>query len=97
METAVDMFFLVIFFGLIFYCVFWLVQLLDLMRRRDDEFPGRFDKPLWVAIIILLPILGAAAYSIWKPKIYPSGSKLQSEWEAIQAQRRKNLAPEKPA
>jgi hypothetical protein len=92
-----EFFALAIFFGLIFYCTFWLAQLLDLMRRRDDEFPARFDKPLWVAIILFLPILGAVAYSIWKPKIYPSGSKLQSEWEAIQAQRRKNPTPEKPA
>jgi len=27
--------------------VFWIIQLINLMSRKDTEFPGGFDKPTW--------------------------------------------------
>ena len=44
----------------------WAVSIVVLMDRRDDEFPGRFDKPIWAAIILLVPILGSIVFLIWK-------------------------------
>ena len=57
---------LLLIFGLIAQ-VFWIVQLIDLMSRKDNEFPGRLDKPTWVAILIFTNFLGAIAFLISKP------------------------------
>lgn len=46
--------------------IFWFVPLLDLMKMTDESFPGRFDKPIWAAILILLPVLGSLLFVIWK-------------------------------
>ena len=46
--------------------IFWLSQILALMRMADDEFVGRYDKPLWVAILILLSVPGAALFAYWR-------------------------------
>ena len=47
---------------------FWFVQLIDLMSRKDNEFPGRFDKPTWVLILVLTNFIGALAFFISKPE-----------------------------
>jgi hypothetical protein len=57
---------LLLIFGLIAQ-VFWIVQLIDLMSRKDNEFPGRFDKPTWVIILIFTNFLGAIAFLVSKP------------------------------
>ena len=49
------------------WVMFWLSQFIDLMRRSDDEFVGRFDKLIWAAVFILLFPLAPVAYWIWKP------------------------------
>lgn len=46
--------------------VFWLWQLVSLMRMPDTTFPGRFDKIAWVAILLIAFVLGAFAFLIWK-------------------------------
>jgi len=46
--------------------IFWLWQVVFLMCLSDDEFPGRFDKPLWVAILVFTFVLGALAFWFWK-------------------------------
>jgi hypothetical protein len=51
--------------------IFWLVQLIDLMSRRDDEFPARFDKPTWAFILVVTSVLGAIAFAIAKPTKQP--------------------------
>lgn len=48
--------------------IFWIVQLADLMAKSDDEFPGRFDKPTWAAILLLTNVIGAFAYWLAKPE-----------------------------
>ena len=47
--------------------IFWIIQLVDLMSRRDDEFPGRFDKPTWAFILVVASAVGAVAFAVWKP------------------------------
>ena len=54
------------------FVIFWASQLYDLMCRKDDEFPGRNDKVLWVLILILLPVIGVVLYWFWKP--FPKGN-----------------------
>ena len=46
--------------------IFWLVQLLSLMMMPDDAFPGRYDKPIWAAILLVLSVLGAFLFVVWK-------------------------------
>lgn len=70
------------------FTVFWACQLYDLMRRKDDEFPGRYDKALWVVILLFVPVIGVILYFIWQP--HPKDvapPRLQREWEAMQRQR----------
>jgi hypothetical protein len=47
--------------------IFWFWQLLDLMRRRDEEFPGRLDKVAWTVIVVFTGPLGAFAFLLGKP------------------------------
>jgi hypothetical protein len=47
--------------------VFWVVQFIDLMLMPDEDFPGRFDKVLWVAVFLVLFFLVAPlAFGLWK-------------------------------
>lgn len=46
--------------------VFWIVQLIDLMSRKDSEFPGRFDKPAWGIVLAITNVLGALAFFLFK-------------------------------
>lgn len=73
---------------------FWILQIVDLMSMRDDAFPGRHDKLIWVGIVVLLPLAGAVAYAVWKAKLEPNSQStptpenLRSEWDRIQAARK---------
>jgi cytochrome c oxidase assembly factor CtaG len=53
--------------------VFWIYEFVSLMRRRDDQFPGRYDKPLWVAAFIFANIAAAIAYWWWSLPEGPVG------------------------
>ncbi len=48
--------------------IFWATQFLDLMGRDDNDFPGRYDKPIWAAILVLTGVLGAVLYVIANPQ-----------------------------
>jgi uncharacterized membrane protein YhaH (DUF805 family) len=41
--------------------IFWLVQLVDVLRRR---FPDSGTKVAWALAVILLPVIGAVVYAI---------------------------------
>ena len=56
---------IVVIFGLILLG-FWLTQLVDLMWRHDEEFPGRFDKLIWGLVLVFGWIVGAIAFWFWK-------------------------------
>ncbi len=44
------------------FLAFWVRELLVLMALRDDELPGRFDKPIWALLLIALPPVGLVAF-----------------------------------
>ncbi|MHC5056836.1 MAG: hypothetical protein ACYTKD_19295 [Planctomycetota bacterium] len=46
--------------------IFWACQLLSLMRMKDEEFPGRYDKVLWFIIVFFGSLLGALIFWLWK-------------------------------
>jgi hypothetical protein len=46
--------------------IFWFIQLLDLMARHDNIFPGRYDKLIWAAVLLISNVIGAFAYFITK-------------------------------
>lgn len=48
--------------------LFWLFQIADVMKRRDDEFVGRFDKILWFALVFFGLFIGAFVYYVSKPR-----------------------------
>jgi hypothetical protein len=63
--------------------LFCLTQFLHLMARRDDEFPGRYDKPIWAAAMVFGNVFGAFAYWLSRPHVAPeSGDGLKGEFSA---------------
>ncbi len=60
---------LLIFAVLALLAAFWIFQFVQLMALSDHDFPGRYDKPLWVAAFLLGTVLGAAAFWFWKSLI----------------------------
>ncbi len=54
------------FFVVVALVLFWLTEVVDLMGRRDEELPGRFDKAIWAAVMVLAGPLGCVAYWLWK-------------------------------
>jgi len=72
--------------------IFCLTQFLHLMRRRDDEFPGKFDKPIWAAAILFGNVVGAFAYWLAKPRQAPESSDaLKREFASVQKNRAANF------
>jgi hypothetical protein len=53
--------------------VLWVVMLVDVIRREENEFPGsgKDQKLLWLLIVILTSYLGAAIYYFMIYKKYP--------------------------
>ena len=49
---------------------FWIFQFVQLMALSDYDFPGRYDKALWVAAFIFTNVLAAAAFWFWKQVIW---------------------------
>jgi len=58
--------FAVAFLVLIFLFIFWIRQFFDLMARSDSTFPGKHDKLIWAAVILLTGIFGAFLSLIFK-------------------------------
>ena len=40
----------------------WIREIVILMALRDDELPGRFDKPIWAFLLLALPPVGMIAF-----------------------------------
>lgn len=49
--------------------VLWLFQFVQLMALADGDFPGRYDKPLWVAAFLWLAFLAPFAFMYWKSAV----------------------------
>jgi hypothetical protein len=56
--------FLVLLLGLVLVA-FWVRQFVNLMSARDEDFPGRHDKVIWAAALLLTNLVGAAAFAVW--------------------------------
>jgi hypothetical protein len=54
---------------------FWVWTLVDVVRRRDDEFTGiGQSKLIWILLIVLAGIIGSILYvAIARPKFGPAG------------------------
>jgi hypothetical protein len=48
---------------------FWISQLIDLMASPDDRFPGRPDKLIWAAAMIVWSVFGSLAYWLFKSRL----------------------------
>ena len=46
--------------------IFWITEFLSLMNTKDEEFAGRYDKPIWAVILLLASVLGALMFWLWK-------------------------------
>jgi hypothetical protein len=68
--------------------VFWLAEIVSLMSMSDGDFPGRFDKPMWAAIIFFAFFLGALAFWIWKLNVKVD----QRAQELVEANRLEELS-----
>ena len=75
--------------------IVWIVQLINLMRMSDDAFPGRFDKPLWVAILLFTFVLGATVFWFWKRdvKVY---RELEAAADKLRRMRQNGQSSDKP-
>lgn len=51
--------------------VLWVRELVTLMGLGDEAFPGRFDKVLWFALLVLLPPIGVPAFAIFRRAYWP--------------------------
>ena len=57
---------LVVLLIVIAVLIFWLSQIVALMNMKDSEFPGRHDKILWLAAILIGSAAGALAFLLWR-------------------------------
>lgn len=46
--------------------VIWLWQFIQLMLLSDSDFPGKYDKILWVAAFLLVCVVAPFAFLWWK-------------------------------
>jgi hypothetical protein len=58
-------------------------ELLSLMARPDDEFPGRRDKTLWMMALILAPPLGVVAFHQFSEARWPAVAKVPAHAAAF--------------
>ncbi len=57
------------------FLVLWVREFLGLMTLTDDAFPGRHDKLIWVALMVLLPPVGLASFSLFRRAYWPATEK----------------------
>jgi hypothetical protein len=49
-----------------FVALFWVYQFIQLMLLSDSDFPGRYDKILWVAAFLFAFLVAPFAFLWWK-------------------------------
>lgn len=57
----------------------WLHEFVFLMGLRDQAFPGRHDKLIWIGLFVLMPPVGAVAFWMYRHACWPSSK--PSPWE----------------
>lgn len=45
--------------------LFWILQLSRLMSLAEHQFPSRFDKYIWIGLLLLVNLPAAAAFWVW--------------------------------
>jgi hypothetical protein len=56
----------------LFFClaigaaILWVYEFVQLMALGDGDFPGRYDKVLWVVAFLVGNVLGAIAFHYWR-------------------------------
>lgn len=48
------------------FAVVWGWQFIQLMVLADTDFPGRYDKPLWVAAFVFVIPVAPFAFMYWR-------------------------------
>lgn len=49
----------------------WVHEFTLLMRQGDEMFPGRFDKPIWALLLIVLPPVGLLTFWLFRKAHWP--------------------------
>jgi hypothetical protein len=49
----------------------WVREWLFLMNLSDDHLPGRFDKPIWAALLVFLPPVGTWLFRAYRLRRWP--------------------------
>lgn len=62
-DGAIEIGFLGVVLGL---ALIWVREFSILMRAAEEEFPGRFDKPIWALAILLVPPVGVVAFWVFR-------------------------------
>ena len=44
----------------------WMYEIYALMQAGDDAFPGRFDKVLWLALMLVAPPVGVLLFRSYR-------------------------------
>ncbi len=83
---AAPLSFLLLLAAAVALVVLWFREFLTLMAMSDDAFPGRFDKALWFALMVLLPPVGLVAFASFRRSYWavekPASGVASEEWTA---------------
>jgi hypothetical protein len=58
--------YVVFFFLVVAAAILWVHGFVQLMALGDQDFPGRYDKVLWVVAFLVGNVLGAIAFHYWR-------------------------------
>lgn len=50
----------------------WVREFVGLMSLGDESFPGRYDKLIWAALLVVLPPVGLVTFSVYRKVHWPS-------------------------
>jgi hypothetical protein len=53
------------------YALAWFREFRFLMQLPDEAFPGRFDKPIWALLLIVLPPVGVLSFRSFRRAHWP--------------------------
>ena len=57
--------------ALVWFARHWQREFVFLMGLRDDDFPGRRDKPIWIAIVLLMAPIGVWMFRAYRLAHWP--------------------------
>jgi hypothetical protein len=63
------------FFAVVLFGIAWHREFRFLMQLADADLPGRFDKIIWAALLILLPPVGVVTFGAYRRSTWPEAVK----------------------